>query len=245
MQSEAKLHAPLGNLEKSTGIESVGIVRSSRITSVDATLEHKDVEILLGNLKAAQARYRDILQSATDPGQILAVVAIVQTASAEPQAAPAVYQAMFATGIHAVSMIDVREQTTNGYFGTGLSLRFPRSSGESGRGFALDVDVVRACCGSAPQRSDWAFDVLTGLDLFSESLERGQRKWLNPFLGLRLGVAQTENWVDFAAAAVLGLEIWKTRVLVIDTQVRLMALVGNPEGPHGAIQPQVGIDLGF
>ena len=115
-------------------------------------------------------------------------VAIAQTPRAETPPAPASYQATFATGIHAVSMIDVREQSTNGYVGTGLSLRFPRSTGESGRGFALDVDVMRSCCGNATGRGAWAYDVLTGLDLFSDSLESGHRKWLNPFLGLRLGV---------------------------------------------------------
>jgi hypothetical protein len=107
------------------------------------------------------------------------------------------------------------------------------------------VDVMRACCGTTPRRSDWAYDVLAGLDLFSESFESGQRRWLNPFLGLRLGVAQTQNWVDFAAAAVIGLEILKTRVLVIEAQVRPMALVGNPDGPHAAVQPLAGVDLGF
>jgi hypothetical protein len=257
-------------------VDGVGDVRSRRITTVDATLEHKDIEILVSNLQAAQARYRDVLQRATDPGQVLAVerelervrtdleriqgrldflrdrvayatvaVSLAQLAPPDVPPLPSAYQAVIAAGVHGLSLIDVRQNATNVYAGGGLSLRFPRSTGDSGRGFALDVDVMRACCGITPTHSEWAYDVVGGLDLFSESLENGQRKWLNPFLGLRVGVAQTEGWIDFAAAAVLGVEILKTRVLVIDAQARLMALVGNPDGPHFAAQPTLGVDLGF
>jgi hypothetical protein len=34
-------------------------------------------------------------------------------------------------------------------------------------------------------------------------------------------------------------------VLMIDIQARAMALVGNPDGPHAAVQPSLGFDLGF
>jgi hypothetical protein len=254
----------------------VGEIKSRRILATDATTEHKDIEILVANLEAAQSRYREILQRATDPGQILAIerelervrtdlerikgrldylrdrvayatiaVGIARAASVEPEAPGAGYQPMMATGIRVLSLVDVREGGTLGYGGAGLTLRFPRSTGDSGRGFALDVDVMRACCGSAPARSDWAYDVLTGLDLFSESLGGGTRRWFNPFLGVRMGVAQTQDRVDFAAAGVVGVDVFKTHALVVGAQLRLIALVGNPDGPHGGVQPQLGVDLGF
>ena len=256
-------------------LDKVGEVRGRRVVSTDATLEHQDVEILLANLQAAQARYREILQHATDPAQILAVerelervhtdlervqarleflrsrvayATVAITLSPPSVVAPPSdldYQAVMATGVRALTLVDVRSGGANGYAGAGLSLRFPRSTGDSGRGFALDVDVMRACCNAAPLRSDWAYDVLTGLDLFSESLENGRRRWLNPFLGIRAGVAQTQDRLDFAAAAVFGVDIVKTRALSVDAQVRALAFVGNPDGPHAGLQPSLGLNLGF
>jgi hypothetical protein len=68
---------------------------------------------------------------------------------------------------------------------------------------------------------------------------------INPYLGARVGFAQTQDRGDFAAAGVFGLELFKTSALMIDLQARAMAMVGNPDGPHAAIQPSVGFDLGF
>ncbi|MBI5533186.1 MAG: DUF4349 domain-containing protein [Deltaproteobacteria bacterium] len=255
-------------------IAKAGEIKNQSIRSIDASLEHKDIEVLLANLEAAQARYRELLTHATDPGQVLAIERELERVRTDmervkgrlaylrdrvayatiaiglhgPAATPDVpegYQAHFAAGARAVSLIDVREGGTNAYGGAGLSLRFPRGAGDAGRGLALDVDILRACCGTTPARSEWAYDVLAGFDLFSESLENGRRRYWNPYLGVRMGVAQTQRRVDFAAAAVLGVEILKTRVLVIDLQTRLMALVGNEDGPHGAVQPSLGMDLGF
>lgn len=255
-------------------VGKLGELKMRHVRAIDATLEHKDVEVLIANLEAAQARYRDLLQHATDPAQILAIerelervrtdlervrsrvaylrdrvaFATVAIGFVAPSPEPDVsggYRAHIATGVRALTLVDVREGGTNTYGGAGLSVRFPRSTGDSGRGFALDVDVMRACCGATPARSKWAYDVLGGFDLFSESLESGGRRWLNPFLGVRAGVAQTQDRIDFAAAAVFGVELVKTRVLVIDVQTRLMALVGNPDGPHVAVQPSLGFDLGF
>jgi hypothetical protein len=45
--------------------------------------------------------------------------------------------------------------------------------------------------------------------------------------------------------AYLGLEIVKTRVVVVGLEARLLALVGNPDGPHGGVEPVVGVDLGL
>jgi hypothetical protein len=276
-RAEVLVHVPAAGFDGFIdALARVGQIKSRRMLTTDATVEHKDIEILVANLEAAQSRYREILQRATDPGQILAVerelervrtdlerikgrldflrdrvayatiaVGIARMSSAEPEAPGAGYQPMMATGVRALTLIDVREGGTLGYGGAGLTLRFPRSTGDSGRGFALDVDVMRACCGAVPARSAWAYDVLTGLDLFSESLGSGGRRWFNPFLGVRVGVAQTQDRIDFAAAGVIGVDVLKTRALLVEVQARLMALVGNPDGPHGAVQPQIGVDLGF
>ncbi len=255
---------------------AVGEIRNRNIRAVDVGIEHKDLTILVANLEAALTRYRDLLQRATEPMQVLAVerelervrsdldrvkgrlayvtdrvarstVAIALHSSEPPPdvAPPSSTKPYIAPGLRGFSFVDVREGGTNSYFGTGLTIRLPHASGDHGRGTVLDVDVMKACCKSHPDRSAWAYNVLLGVDLYSEALKSGRRRWLNPYLGFRAGFSQTQNRGDFAAAGVFGLEIFKTSSLMIDLQVRAMALVGNPDGPHAAIQPSLGFDVGF
>jgi hypothetical protein len=253
----------------------VGEIRNRNIKAVDTSIEHKDLGILVDNLEAALVRYRDLLQKATDPIQVLAVerelervrsdldrikgrleflkdrvarstVAIaLHSAEAPHDVQPGAHRPDIAVGLRGLSLVDVRQGGTNGYVGTGLSLRLPRGAGDNGRGLVLDVDVMKACCKAQPERSDWAYDILTGIDLYSQALQSGRRRFFNPYLGLRVGFAQTQNRGDFAAAGVFGLELFKTSSLMIDIQARAVALVGNPDGPHAAVQPSIGFDLGF
>jgi len=256
-------------------VATVGEIRNRSIKAVDSSLEHKDLGILVDNLEAALARYRDLLQKATDPLQVLAVErelervrsdldrikgrlaflrdrvarATVAIALHSPEAPtdqlPFARKPQISSGVRALSFVDVRESGTSGYLGSGLTLRLPSSGGETARGLILDVDVMRACCKSTPDRSAWAYDILLGFDLYSDALQSGRRRWLNPYLGARVGFSQTQDRGDFAAAGVFGLEIFKTSALMIDVQARAMALVGNPDGPHAAVQPSLGFDLGF
>lgn len=255
-------------------LANVGEIRNRRIKAVDATLEHRDVELVVKNLEAALARYRALTEHATEPAQVLALerelervrmqldrvkgrldwlrdrvaYATIAVALNSPQAEEDVTpgtKAILSTALRGVSFVDVRESGTNGYLGGGLSARLPQSTGDSGRGFVLDVDVLRACCKARPQRSEWAYNVLVGIDLYSQAFQSGRRRWFNPYLGVRAGYSQTQNRGDFAAGAVLGLEIVKTRAFVADLQARVLTLVGNPDGPHVGITPALGVDLGF
>jgi len=277
-QSNAELvvRVPSDHFDAFLGeVGALGEIRNRSIKAIDSSLEHKDLAILVDNLEAALARYRDLLQKATEPLQVLAVErelervrsdldrikgrltflrdrvarATIAIAIHSPEAPhdqlPFAKKPQISSGVRALSFVDVRESGTSGYLGSGLTLRLPSSGGESWRGFILDVDVMRACCKSRPDRSDWAYDILLGFDLYSEALQSGRRRWLNPYLGARVGFSQTQDRGDFAAAGVFGLEIFKTSALMIDVQARAVALVGNPDGPHAAIQPSIGFDLGF
>jgi hypothetical protein len=254
---------------------AIGEIRNRSVKAVDSSLEHKDLGILVDNLEAALARYRDLLQKATDPLQVLAVerelervrsdldrikgrlaflrdrvaratIAVALHSSEAPtDQQPFARKPQISSGVRALSFVDVRESGTNGYFGSGLTLRLPSAGGDTTRGIILDVDVMRACCKSQPDRSAWAYDILLGFDLYSDALQSGRRRWLNPYLGARVGFSQTQDRGDFAAAGVFGLEIFKTSALMVDVQARAVALVGNPDGPHAALQPSVGFDLGF
>jgi hypothetical protein len=176
-------------------LASVGEIRNRSIKSVDSSLEHKDLGILVDNLEAALARYRALLDKATEPLQVLAVerelervrsdldrikgrlaflrdrvsratIAIALHSSEAQPDVPFARKPQISTGLRGLSSVDVRESGTNGYVGSGLTLRFPSSGGETARGFILDVDVMRACCKSRPERSAWGYDILVGFDLY-------------------------------------------------------------------------------
>lgn len=253
-------------------LSTIGEIRSRSTRTLDVSAEHKDLTILVTNLEAALARYRELLQKATDPMQILAVehelervrsdldrikgrLAFVQDRVAQSTVAIALrspeppsdispdHKPVVALGLRGLSLMDIRESGTLGYFGGGLTIRLPRYA--PGRGLVLDVDMMRACCRSEPARTPLAYDILVGFDLYSDSRHTARPQWFNPYLGFRTGFAQLQNRGDFAAAGVFGIEIFRTSALMIDAQVRTIALVGNPDGPHAAIQPSVGFDLGF
>lgn len=274
--AEILVRVPSAHFDAFTSeLATIGQIRNRNLKAVDASLEHKDLGILVDNLEAALARYRDLLQKATDPAQVLAVerelervrsdldrikgrlaflrdrvarstVAIaLHSEQALADAPPSGRTPEISAGLRGVSFVDMRETGTSGYLGSGLSIRLPRSGGSNARGLILDVDIMRTCCKARPERSNWAYDILLGYDLYSEALDHGRRRWLNPYLGARVGFAQTQDRGDFAAAGVFGLEIFKSSALMIDIQARAMALVGNPDGPHAAVQPSIGFDLGF
>jgi len=196
-----------------------------QVLAVERELER--VRSDLDRIKGRLAFLRDRVARAT-------VAIALHSPEAPSDQLPFARKPQISSGVRALSFVDVRESGTSGYLGSGLTLRLPSSGGETARGLILDVDVMRACCKSRPDRSSWAYDILLGFDLYSDALQSGRRRWLNPYLGARVGYSQTQDRGDFAAAGVFGLEIFKTSALMIDVQARAMALVGNPDGPHAA-----------
>jgi hypothetical protein len=123
-------------------VATLGEVRNRSVKALDSSLEHKDLGILVDNLEAALARYRDLLQKATDPMQILAVerelervtsdldrikgrltflrdrvarstIAIGLHSSEVPtDQTPFAHKPQISAGVRALSFVDVRESGT-------------------------------------------------------------------------------------------------------------------------------------
>ena len=68
--------------------------------------------------------------------------------------------------------------------------------------------------------------VTLGAAVYARSLGEGERMWLNPFAGLRLGYAYLDAHA-FAAAGELGLEILKTSGVAWSASMRPYGLVGK------------------
>lgn len=65
-----------------------------------------------------------------------------------------------------------------------------------------------------------------GGDIYSDLLGRGRRRFLNPYLGLRLGFGYLDR-ATFAFGASAGVELFKHEYVMVDLNVRAMGLAGN------------------
>lgn len=117
-----------------------------------------------------------------------------------------------------------------------MSLRLDRRT-------SLDVEGFRGL-GSDTSGVDLLLLTL-GADVYSEFLGAGQRRWFNPYLGLRAGYARLLGDDEFAAGGTLGVEIFKSDVVTVEIDGRVYGLFGGDAGAHLVVQPALGANLAF
>ena len=146
-------------------------------------------------------------------------------------------QAKIYPGVRMAYLEDFRSGgESQGYLGGGLSLRFNRDIG-------IEVDGLRRSRNGSSARGLEVFVATLGGEVFSDFLGNGRRRWLNPYLGWRLGYARFEAHSGFAFAGAVGVELLKTRALSIDLAARLFGLIGR--SAHMAVQPAIGVNVAF
>ncbi len=124
-----------------------------------------------------------------------------------------------------------------GFYGFGLSLHFDRN-------WTIDVEGYRRI--TTPGSGLDAFLLTAGGDLYSDFLGGGKRRFLNPYFGFRMGYARTLGLNDFAAGVTLGLEIYKSKMVMLDLTGRALALVGNKDvGAHMAASSALTFHVAF
>jgi hypothetical protein len=254
-------------------LAQVGRVEQRIVKVVDATLDERDLETILKNLDEAIARYKELLAKAATPADTLAAEREIERASSDrdrvgarlgwlrdrlaratvaialqrqgpPQEEPVTVPHQM-VGARPFGMLDFTDSGTVAYAGGGLTMRLPHSIGEPGRGLSLDVDILRGCCGSHPERSSGGFMVVGGWDLSSVDPRFSARRWFFPYVGGRVGVSELRDRLDFAAGAVVGVDVFRAGSFMIGAQSRFFLLVGNPDGPHGAVEPALTAEVGF
>ncbi|HWN70781.1 MAG TPA: DUF4349 domain-containing protein [Haliangium sp.] len=65
-----------------------------------------------------------------------------------------------------------------------------------------------------------------GIDIYSDFLGRGRRRFLNPYLGIRSGFGYLDR-STFAFGASAGVELFKHEYVMVDLNVRAMGLAGK------------------
>lgn len=68
--------------------------------------------------------------------------------------------------------------------------------------------------------------VTYGARMYSDFLGRGKRAFLNPYLGFRLGYGHI-GYSAFAVEGEVGLELYKSKFVMVDVNARALGLLGN------------------
>jgi hypothetical protein len=129
------------------------------------------------------------------------------------------------------------EGGTSGYFGGGLSVMFVSQ-------FNLDLDLMTNV---SPSRRG-GVDLLTttaGVELFSDLLGGGRRKYFNPYLGFRAGYVNLSGDSGAMLGGSTGAELVKTRAVTLDLGARVYALLGIRRGTHVLVQPALALNVAY
>jgi hypothetical protein len=250
-----------------TAIERLGQLRTRNVNARDIGKQYKDTELQLENLNVAMARYQQILAKANTVADILTIereltrlrgeieqvkgnlrwmqdraarstlhVNLASTRAAVAQG-PIAPQAKLHPGLRATFLEDLRGNNVHqGYLGGGLSFR-------ANREFSLDLDGLRRTSTGSPVKGLDIFLITIGGETFSEFLGNGTRRFMNPYLGWRLGYARFEGANEFALGGTLGVELVKTRYVSIDLAARALGLLGHSS--HFALEPDLTFGFAF
>jgi len=234
----------------------LGKVTSLKTQSTDVGRKVVDAETVLHNLESALSRYQELLNKAEnvkdmteiqrDMDRVTLALDRVKTDLAwmkDRVARSTVYvqfsvpskqrveqTAKLHLGLRAPYATDLGPASgRDEYFGGGLSLLVLRS-------FNLDLDLFTHA--DASRRSGVGLLLATaGTEFYSNRLGAGARRFLNPFLGLRMGYANLSGDGAFALGGSLGVELVKTELFALELDTKTMALVGTAQGTHVLLVP--------
>ncbi len=110
------------------------------------------------------------------------------------------------------------------------------------RAMSLELDLFQKEPDASGAASHAAALVTLGGAIYSDFLGYGQRRTLNPYLGLRVGYGYLDDH-RFVAQGEAGVELWKSRNAMVDANLRMTGLIGN--GTDLALVAGVGAVIAF
>ncbi|HEY3235766.1 MAG TPA: DUF4349 domain-containing protein [Polyangiaceae bacterium] len=250
-------------------LETLGVVRSSQVQTRDIGKEYYDAAVRLRNLEVTRDRLEQILKQAQNVNDILRIeqelqrvrgemeqlkgqmrylrdraalaTVFVSLFKREVQAAPpevvVTPEAKLFPGQRAGYLLDIRNGGgTGGFYGFGLALGLSRRAD-------LYLEGFRRFTNPGPGLD--VFMATIGGRFYSEYLGSGTRRWLNPYLGIRAGYSHFEGRNEVVAGGALGVEIFKTDTIRLDSGLQAHGLFGTKSGAHAVLLPELGIDVAF
>ena len=174
-------------------------------------IEHEMTRVRgeLERLRGAQRLLADQVARAT------LTISITMSPDEHPQPALKFMIVPHATRLHLVDAGGRAADRTGG----GVTLMFSRAG-------SFDFEVL------APRGGDprsYLYTFATGL--YSDFLGGGRRRYLNPYIGVRLGGAKMNGLGAFAYGADVGVELVRTRMFMVDVSARAVGLRYNRDNP--------------
>ena len=246
-----------------SGLEELGDIADRRVTTADVGKEFLDSGIQLGNLEKALVQFQRILTQAGTVEEMLAVEAELARIRGEIERIKgerAWLQDRVALATVSLELVADRQEAifaARPKFHPGLRLSYlalpqPGADGAAYGGYGLSVYLARYAhldldlltAPEDPLGGVQGMLLSFGADVYSDYLGRGRRRWLNPHLGLALGYAHLEQAPAFAAAGVVGVELFKSEWMQLDSELRVLGLAGE-EGARLGVQPGLALNLVF
>ncbi len=223
------------------------IQRAEELLKIATTItDIMSIEQRLSELRTRLDQVRGQLQYMKD--HVERAVVSVRFSAPQPDQGVVVHPDIkFFPNVRSAMAFDWRsERGPYGYAGAGVSFTFPTLFGEQiSRGFSVDLDVLTYAVDDRPTGNPTAFVLTMGTDSYSDFLGGGRRRFLDPFVGWRVGYAQTQGSGDVALGLVLGVDLFKSPAVLIPLRVEALGMAGNSSGPHAALVPSLGVSVAF
>jgi hypothetical protein len=264
--AQLTLRVPSGSAQSVfDALEELGRVLDQNVTARDIGKEYFDANLRLSSLETTLHRYEEILTHATKVEEILRVEQELSRLRAEieqvkgnlrwlaDRAARATLhvslretvpeivhteepEAKFFPTLRLPALVDFGKKATDAYGGGGLALRFSRA-------LSFDLDVFKRP--DSDERGPDAVLASVGGELYSDLLGGGQRRYLNPFLGWRVGYGRFDSDNQALVGATLGLELYKNRGFGVDLDARNYLAFGGSRGAHYLLSPALSAHIAF
>lgn len=243
-------------------LNGLGRIRERRVTGTDVGKQFSDQSILQRNLEITMGRYEELLKTAKDTKDLLAIEAeltrvrtqldrvksdlsslgdrverstiylSLQPIRNEP---PSVYdpEAHFYPDLHGTYLHDLQDKS--GFVGGGVGVRVSRA-------FGADISALRHAYG--PFKRDLLIATMGG-EVYSDFLGGGRRKFGNVFLGARAGVLYGRGRTEALVPITVGIELFHDKTVTVETRLRGDILFASSRGAHLAVQPDLGVAFAF
>ena len=249
-------------------LESLGTLRGRNLQAKDVGKQYFDAELRLQMLERSRLRYEELLSKATNVQEIMSVEARLEVLREQIERLKGELRwlrdraAQATVHVHLYSPAEVESPYeepsarfypglrlsyarnlggdfgTEDFFGPGLSIRFSRY-------FSVDVEGLPSVTRGYGGEDFDLFLATVGGEIYSEFLGGGRRRFFNPYLGARAGYARFLTLDQVAVGGVLGLEIIKTPLFVLDLEARSYLLFSSGDQAHALVQPGVSFNVAF
>jgi hypothetical protein len=252
-------------------IAKVGRLRSREMSARDVGKEFFDAELRLQNLQTTMGRFEEILKLAKDVSEVLRVEnelsrlraeieqtkgnlrwlgdraarATVHVDLVSPKRAVASEaialdpQAKVYPGLRLAWLTDLAgPRGTGSYFGGGIAVGM-------GRSLALRLDGFRETGTGSPTEGLDVVLLTLGGETYSDFLGAGKRAFFNPYLGWSAGYARFVGTDQALAGVTLGVEIWKSKGISLDADLRSMVVFLGPRRAHVTLEPSLAATVPF